>query len=110
GRGLHIDVESKPDREANGAQHPQWVVLEVSRIDHAHHAAAKIRLATEWIAQRAGGQSDGHGVDREIAPAEIGSSGKSVDTFVDHHAINREVAAAEGDHLAERRSTGERII
>src|SRR5690606_8284757 len=72
GRGL--DAEPEASREAQGTQHAEAVLREAGRgiADRPQHSAAQVLhsrmrvtdLATQWM--------PGDGIDREVAPLEIG--------------------------------------
>ena len=105
-----VDVEIEAHRQPDPAQHSKGIVVEVARVNHAHHSAPDVFRTLERIASFAGGEIHCDRIDREITAAEVGPAREVVDAIVDDHAVHGEVAAPQRDHFAEGGCAGERVI
>ena len=69
--GIRVDGEPQLVREPGQAQKPQRIVGEHLLGDGPQPAGLEVGAAAVGIEQVAAGKRDGHGIDREVAPAEI---------------------------------------
>ncbi|OPZ83406.1 MAG: hypothetical protein BWY76_02290 [bacterium ADurb.Bin429] len=73
--GVGINFQPQAAHEAVGAQHAGRVIAEGASIHHAQQAVMQIAQAVEGIEQAAGfaafGQTEGHSIEGEVAPAQV---------------------------------------
>jgi hypothetical protein len=83
-RGVGLDRQVEVDRDPDGAERAQRVVVERLRADHSQSPGVEVGAPAVGIQQLPAGERLGHRVDREVAGGEVG-----VDVAVaQHHEVD----------------------
>ena len=78
GGGLGVDLEAELGGQARDAQRAQGIGDERVGADHAQALVVEVAGAAVGVDELAAGQRLGHGVDREVARAQVGLQGAAL--------------------------------